>query len=120
MRGVLVPENPGWRSTGDLAKWTPEELQFAARADDRFRFANGRMVAPSTIEEQLRTLTQSKDIFWVFTRDCVVLYGADDTFSRRGAHRTSLWRHGRIVQSDQATAADFFVSTSKGGATVVQ
>jgi acyl-coenzyme A synthetase/AMP-(fatty) acid ligase len=67
--GDFVADNSDWRSSGDLAEWTPEGLHFIGRADDRFKLANGKMVSPSLIEERLRTLTSSNELFWVFTRD---------------------------------------------------
>ena len=67
--GALGADAADWRSSGDLAEWTPNGLRFVGRADERFKLANGRMISPSLIEERLKCLTHQDHIFWVFSRD---------------------------------------------------
>ena len=116
--GGLLPEKSEWRSSGDLAQWTPNGLRFIGRADDCFKLANGRMVTPSLIEERLRTLTHSSGFFWVFSRDSVRLSlfhdgrfehplcesFIEDAFSGMAGLCTEVTQH----------LPDFFIATNKG------
>jgi len=116
--GEFVPEKSDWRSSGDLAEWTPDGLRFIGRADDRFKLANGKMVSPSLIEERLRMLTFSNALFWVFTRDNRSLSLFYSTTSGQPLTSTLVEEAFDGLRSlcDEITQqpASFFLTTSKG------